>query len=100
MVLVVCARIPFMCARRINLCLGQTTIINIRRFCRTGSFERDVCFPSSILHRYGSDELMHYSRTFNESLAQIIKNWTQLETSFGAIARLMSKSRSVHLHLC
>jgi len=27
--------------------------------------------------------------TFNESLATIIKNWTQLETSFGAISRLM-----------
>ncbi|RFU28601.1 hypothetical protein B7463_g7731, partial [Scytalidium lignicola] len=29
---------------------------------------------------------------FNETLASIIKNWTQLETSFGAIARLMSFS--------
>jgi ATP-binding cassette subfamily C (CFTR/MRP) protein 1 len=27
---------------------------------------------------------------FNESLAQIIKNWTRLETSIGAIARLMT----------
>lgn len=32
--------------------------------------------------------------TFNESLAQIIKDWTILETSFGAIARL--KSFSTH----
>jgi len=30
--------------------------------------------------------------SFNQSLAQIIKNWTQLETSIGAIARLMSFS--------
>lgn len=29
---------------------------------------------------------------FNELLAQIIKNWTQLETSFGAIARLKTFS--------
>ncbi|KIM99556.1 hypothetical protein OIDMADRAFT_125496 [Oidiodendron maius Zn] len=32
--------------------------------------------------------------TFNSALAQIIKNWTLLETSFGAIARL--KSFSAH----
>ena len=31
---------------------------------------------------------------FNELLAQIIKNWTKLETSFGAIARLKSFSAS------
>jgi ATP-binding cassette subfamily C (CFTR/MRP) protein 1 len=30
--------------------------------------------------------------SFNESLATIIKNWTTLETSFGAIARLMTFS--------
>jgi ATP-binding cassette subfamily C (CFTR/MRP) protein 1 len=30
--------------------------------------------------------------SFNELLAEIIKNWTQLETSFGAIARLMKFS--------
>ena len=28
--------------------------------------------------------------SFNESLAEIIKQWTMLETSFGAVARLMS----------
>ncbi|KAE9376787.1 putative ATP-binding cassette transporter [Stipitochalara longipes BDJ] len=30
--------------------------------------------------------------SFNQSLAEIIKNWTRLETSIGAIARLMSFS--------
>jgi ATP-binding cassette subfamily C (CFTR/MRP) protein 1 len=30
--------------------------------------------------------------SFNQSLAQIIKNWTQLETSLGAISRLMNFS--------
>lgn len=32
--------------------------------------------------------------SFNESLAQIIKNWTQLETSLGAISRLIAFSKS------